>query len=131
MTTNKQELAVTASRPIASSIASAAEQPQPRILRRMLALDDFEDAARRILPRPIFGYASGVQRRTRRCALTGRSGTVCIRAQTLVDTTAHADDDTVRAYLRCALRDRAVVEPRWLHIKATWCWRAAVAATFQ
>lgn len=32
---------------------------QPRILRRMLSLDDFEEAARRRLPRPIFGYASG------------------------------------------------------------------------
>lgn len=31
----------------------------PRVLRRILALDDFEDAARRILPRPVFGYASG------------------------------------------------------------------------
>src|SRR5439155_871792 len=28
-------------------------------LERILALEDFEDAARRILPRPIFGYASG------------------------------------------------------------------------
>jgi L-lactate dehydrogenase (cytochrome) len=31
----------------------------PRRLRRMLALDDFEAAARRHLPRPIFGYVSG------------------------------------------------------------------------
>lgn len=31
----------------------------PRRLRRILALDDFEDAARRHLPRPIFGYVSG------------------------------------------------------------------------
>jgi L-lactate dehydrogenase (cytochrome) len=28
-------------------------------LKHLLSLDDFEDAARRILPRPIFGYASG------------------------------------------------------------------------
>jgi L-lactate dehydrogenase (cytochrome) len=33
--------------------------PTPRILRRMLSLDDFEPAAARILPRPIFGYAAG------------------------------------------------------------------------
>ena len=32
---------------------------QPRILRRILALDDFEDAARRVIPRPIFGYVTG------------------------------------------------------------------------
>ncbi|MBI4190000.1 MAG: alpha-hydroxy-acid oxidizing protein [Betaproteobacteria bacterium] len=31
----------------------------PRALRRMLALEDFETAARRYLPRPIFGYVSG------------------------------------------------------------------------
>jgi L-lactate dehydrogenase (cytochrome) len=29
------------------------------MLRKILALEDFEDAARRILPRPIFGYAAG------------------------------------------------------------------------
>ncbi len=33
--------------------------PPPRILRRMLSLDDFEAEARKALPRPIFGYASG------------------------------------------------------------------------
>jgi L-lactate dehydrogenase (cytochrome) len=31
----------------------------PRVLKRMLALEDFEDEARRYLPRPIFGYISG------------------------------------------------------------------------
>lgn len=31
----------------------------PKRLRRILALDDFETAARRHLPRPIFGYVSG------------------------------------------------------------------------
>ena len=34
-------------------------QKVPRRLRGMLALDDFEAAARRHLPRPIFGYVSG------------------------------------------------------------------------
>jgi hypothetical protein len=58
MTTNKQEL--TRSTPSSEQIASpfagpaARRQPaQPRILRRILALDDFEDAARRVIPRPI------------------------------------------------------------------------------
>lgn len=31
----------------------------PKRLRNMLALDDFETAARKILPRPIYGYVSG------------------------------------------------------------------------
>jgi L-lactate dehydrogenase (cytochrome) len=46
----------------AESIAprSAGTTAKPlRILRRMLALDDFEAAARRRLPRPIFGYVAG------------------------------------------------------------------------
>src|SRR6478672_11201238 len=33
--------------------------PLPRRLRGILALDDFEAAARRHLPRPIFGYVHG------------------------------------------------------------------------
>ena len=33
--------------------------PTPRRLRGILALDDFEAAARRHLPRPVFGYVSG------------------------------------------------------------------------
>jgi len=32
---------------------------RPRILRRILALEDFQEAARPLLPRPIFGYVSG------------------------------------------------------------------------
>ena len=31
----------------------------PRALKTILALDDFEEAARRVLPRPIFGYVCG------------------------------------------------------------------------
>jgi len=96
MTTSKQELAVSASRPVAASIAGATERPQPRILRRMLALDDFEDAARRIIPRPIFGYASG-----------GAETNASLRAnravwdefafvpKTLVDTTARTQTTTL------------------------------------
>jgi L-lactate dehydrogenase (cytochrome) len=33
--------------------------PLPRRLRRILSLDDFEDAARRHLPPPVFGYVAG------------------------------------------------------------------------
>jgi L-lactate dehydrogenase (cytochrome) len=40
--------------------ASRRDEPKPpRVLARMLALDDFEPEAARLLPRPIFGYASG------------------------------------------------------------------------
>ena len=64
MTTSKQELtrSTSSSEQIASPFAGPAARPQPaqpRILRRILALDDFEDAARRVIPRPIFGYVTG------------------------------------------------------------------------
>ena len=45
------------------SPASATEHPQPaatpRRLRRILCLDDFEIAAKKHLPRPVFGYVAG------------------------------------------------------------------------
>jgi L-lactate dehydrogenase (cytochrome) len=64
MTANKQELtrSTSSSEQIASPFAGPAARPrpaQPRILRRILSLDDFEDAARRVIPRPIFGYVTG------------------------------------------------------------------------
>jgi L-lactate dehydrogenase (cytochrome) len=41
-------------------VTAMPRQPEPpRVLRRILSLEDFEDVARRVLPRPIFGYASG------------------------------------------------------------------------
>ena len=45
--------------PPARGIAPAGRGPLPRRLRRILSLDDFEPAARRFLPRPIFGYVAG------------------------------------------------------------------------
>ena len=49
--------------PSASSLPEAsrplADPRPPRLLRNMLSLHDFEAAARRVLPRPIFGYVSG------------------------------------------------------------------------
>jgi L-lactate dehydrogenase (cytochrome) len=64
MTNGKQELStsVSSTHPLTEQPAGAAARPDkrlPRILRRMLALDDFEDAARRYIPRPIFGYVMG------------------------------------------------------------------------
>lgn len=48
-----------AARPDPVSIARRKPVTVPRRLRGMLALDDFEGAARRLLPRAIYGYVSG------------------------------------------------------------------------
>jgi L-lactate dehydrogenase (cytochrome) len=45
--------------PPARTIAGTSRAALPRRLRRILALADFERAARRHLPRPIFGYVAG------------------------------------------------------------------------
>ncbi len=42
-----------------SPALSRADRAPPRGLARILALDDFEEPARRYLPRPMFGYVSG------------------------------------------------------------------------
>ena len=47
---------------LSNTTAGAAARPDqmpPRVLRSVLALDDFEAPARRYIPRPIFGYISG------------------------------------------------------------------------
>jgi L-lactate dehydrogenase (cytochrome) len=45
--------------PPARGIVGEARAALPRRLRKILSLDDLEEAARRHLPRPIFGYVSG------------------------------------------------------------------------
>ncbi|WP_245214443.1 alpha-hydroxy acid oxidase [Pararoseomonas indoligenes] len=45
--------------PPAQSVYRTVSKNTPRALRPILALDDFEDAARRRLPRPLFGYIAG------------------------------------------------------------------------
>lgn len=40
-------------------VIGAPAQKSPRALRDILCLDDFEPAAKRVLPRPIYGYISG------------------------------------------------------------------------
>ena len=52
----------------------------PRRLRRMLSLDDFEAAARRHLPSPVFGYVAGGARPTARCGATARPHELRLRA---------------------------------------------------
>ena len=62
MTNGKQELTGTLA-PIdhaaPAGAAAGAGGRKPRVLDRMLALEDFEEEARRYLPRPIFGFISG------------------------------------------------------------------------
>lgn len=45
--------------PVSTATPSTIAPRSPAVLRRMLSLHDFEDAARRRLPRPIFGYIAG------------------------------------------------------------------------
>ncbi|MBP0446027.1 alpha-hydroxy-acid oxidizing protein [Roseomonas sp. SSH11] len=45
--------------PPAKSVYRSVSKDLPRRLRSILALDDFEPAARRKLPRPLFGYVAG------------------------------------------------------------------------
>ncbi|GAA0522896.1 alpha-hydroxy acid oxidase [Pigmentiphaga daeguensis] len=53
--------------PLGTAPAQPSSRPagldEPRILREALCLDDFEDLARRRLPRPIFGYVAGAAER--------------------------------------------------------------------
>ncbi len=44
---------------IQTAVATREAAPTPHRLREILCLDDFEEPARRFLPRPIFGYISG------------------------------------------------------------------------
>jgi L-lactate dehydrogenase (cytochrome) len=49
--------------PEAPAAPQRATRPTPRVLRKILSLDDFEVPARRYIPRPIFGYVvSGAER---------------------------------------------------------------------
>ena len=64
MSTSRQELSDPISTadqaaPVRTGAAARPDKTLPRALRGMLALDDFEAAARRYIPRPIFGYVSG------------------------------------------------------------------------
>ena len=63
MSTTRQELSdsIAAEEPESPRLVASAqpEAKAPRALRGMLSLEDFEDAARKVLPRPIFGYISG------------------------------------------------------------------------
>src|SRR5689334_2170092 len=69
MSAAKQEAVADLSRPAPSTHTERDIPHGPRVLRKMLALTDFEEPARRYLPRPIFGYiAGGVETDTTRLA---------------------------------------------------------------
>jgi L-lactate dehydrogenase (cytochrome) len=100
MTTSKQELTRSAPSPerLAPPFAVTAAQraPRPRILRRMLALDDFEAAARGWIPRPIYGYITGgaetnASLRANRAAWDE----IAFVPRTLVDTSARTQKTTL------------------------------------
>ena len=63
MSTSRQELSgsISAGEQEAPRLdfASPADKGAPRVLRRILSLEDLEAEARKVLPRPIFGYVSG------------------------------------------------------------------------
>ena len=88
---------------------AAAARPQaatPRRLRGILCLEDFEEPARRFLPRPIFGYISGgveielVARRQPRSLQRVRVPAARARQHPRPP----SEDDALRAHLRSAVR---------------------------
>jgi L-lactate dehydrogenase (cytochrome) len=89
---------VSPSEPIASPSAVAPEsQPaQPRVLRGILALDDFEGAARRVIPRPIFGYVTGgAETNASLRANRAQWDEIAFVPRTLVDTSARTRKTTL------------------------------------
>jgi L-lactate dehydrogenase (cytochrome) len=60
MRTKKHSTPTAAEQPPQLTIAAVPPgRKPPRVLHRVLALDDFEPIARRVLPKPVYGYASG------------------------------------------------------------------------
>ena len=116
---NKQKLTrSTSSEQSASPLPGPAAPPQPaqpHRLRRILALDEFEDAARRVIPRPIFGYVTGgAETNASLGANRAVWDEIAFVPKALVDDLrAHAQGDTLRPHLRCALRGRT--DGRHLH----------------
>jgi L-lactate dehydrogenase (cytochrome) len=83
-------------RPVQPADAAAAAGGVPSVLRHMLALEDFEEAARRYLPRPIFGFISGgvennVSRQNNRAVFDE----IALVPRMLVDTSARSIKTTL------------------------------------
>jgi L-lactate dehydrogenase (cytochrome) len=95
-TTTKQDLNPSAVPAQRAALAAARSTARPRILRRMLALDDFEGAARRIIPRPIFGYVTGgVETNASLRANRDVWDEIAFVPRTLVDTSARTHKTTL------------------------------------
>jgi len=100
------------SQPVSAAVPSDAEwhvdKGLPRALARILALDDFEEPARRYLPRPMFGYVSGGAETNASAAREPRT----VRRDRAQPPRAggrfraHREDDALRPRLRRALRHR-------------------------
>jgi L-lactate dehydrogenase (cytochrome) len=100
MTASKHELTrVSPSEQTASPFAGPAARAQPappRSLRRILALDDFEEAARRVIPRPIFGYVmGGAETNASRRANRAVWDEIAFVPKTLVDTSGRTPRTTL------------------------------------
>jgi L-lactate dehydrogenase (cytochrome) len=93
MSTVQQDRSI--SSPATSQPAMPA-QKTPRVLRKILALEDFEGVARKRIPRPIFGYVSGgvetnASLRGNRAAFDD----LAFVPKTLVDTTSRTQQTTL------------------------------------
>ena len=99
--TTKQELtdSIRSAEPVAQRAAGAGgreDEKPPGVLNRMLALEDFEEEARRYLPRPIFGFVSGgvesnVSRHNNRAVFDE----IALVPRMLVDTSARSQKTTL------------------------------------
>src|SRR5687767_11562133 len=83
-------------RPVEPAGAAAATGRTPSVLRRMLALEDFEEEARRYLPRPIFGFISGgVENNMSRSNNRAVFDEIALVPRMLVDTSARSIKTTL------------------------------------
>ena len=101
MTTSRQEMGNTIPTsgqvaPQGSATTTVSGGNPPRVLRRMLALEDFEDEARRYLPRPIFGFVSGgVENNVSRHNNRAVFDEIALVPRMLVDTSARSQKTTL------------------------------------
>ncbi|MCC7079122.1 MAG: alpha-hydroxy-acid oxidizing protein [Burkholderiales bacterium] len=81
---------------IPSGVAARQPATTPRALRDILCLDDFEAPARRLLPRPIFGFIEGgVETNTSREGNRAAFGEIAFLPRVLVNTRARQQKTTL------------------------------------
>lgn len=83
--------------PYSQSTKRASDAPRtPRALRNILSLDDFEAPARRVIPRPIFGYIkSGAEREDSVHANRAAYESLALVPNTLVDTSERSQQTAI------------------------------------